>query len=561
MYLSIPIGTTSKIIQLPIFDSSSTTGAMLTGLVWNSAGLTGYYNREGAAGAATAITLATATKGTWATGGFIAVDGTNMPGWYELHIPDAALASGAKSVSIHLKGATNMVPVPIIIELTATSNQDAVRGGMTALPNANAEAAGGLYTRGTGAGQIAQDANGNVRVNLDTIKTQAVTAAAGVTFPTSIASPTNITAATGIVLSGVTHTGAVIPTVTTVTNQLTAAAIATDVWAAATRTLTAGTNIVLAKGVGVTGFNDLSSGDVATAVWNAATVTYGSAGSYGLLVETNLDATISSRSSHVAADVWSVATRALTDKVDFSILAANRATLIDEIWDEDVDASHQTAGTAGKKLDDAGGAADPWSTALPGAYGVGTAGNILGNRLVGTIATGTHNPQSGDAYAIVNHVTYGNSAIETLVDDLETRCTEVRLAELDAANLPTDVAGVQSDTNDIQTRLPAVLTADGNMKSDALRINGVAAAAAQLAKSAAVIISGAAIAGTLSTTQMTTDLTEATDDHYNGRIIIWTSGVLLGQATNITDYTGATKLLTYTAITEAPTAADTFILV
>ena len=34
-----------------------------------------------------------------------------------------------------------------------------------------AEAAGGLYTRGTGAGQIAQDANGNVRVNVDTIKT------------------------------------------------------------------------------------------------------------------------------------------------------------------------------------------------------------------------------------------------------------------------------------------------------------------------------------------------------------------------------------------------------
>lgn len=162
-------------------------------------------------------------------------------------------------------------------------------------------------------------------------------------------------------------------------------------------------------------------------------------------------------STHSAADVWAVATRALTDKADFTISAANRATLVDEIWDEDVDTSHQTAGTAGKKLDDAGGAADPWSTALPGAYGAGTAGNILGNRLVGTIATGTHNPQSGDAYAIVNHVTYGNSAIETLVDDLESRCTEIRLAELDAANLPTDIANVQADTDNIQTRLPAAL--------------------------------------------------------------------------------------------------------
>lgn len=38
------------------------------------------------------------------------------------------------------------------------------------------------------------------------------------TFPGTVASPTNITAATGIVLSGVTHTGAVIPTVTNLTN-------------------------------------------------------------------------------------------------------------------------------------------------------------------------------------------------------------------------------------------------------------------------------------------------------------------------------------------------------
>lgn len=40
------------------------------------------------------------------------------------------------------------------------------------------------------------------------------------------------------------------------------ATIATAVWATATRTLTAGTNIVLAKGTGVTGFNDLSAADV-----------------------------------------------------------------------------------------------------------------------------------------------------------------------------------------------------------------------------------------------------------------------------------------------------------
>jgi len=75
------------------------------------------------------------------------------------------------------------------------------------------------------------------------------------------------------------------------------------------------------------------------------------------------------------------------------------------------------------------------------------------------------------------------------------------------------------------------------------------------------VTAGAAIAGTLSVTQMTTDLTESTDDHYNGQIIKWTTGALKGQATDVTDYTGSTKLLTFTQVTEAPSAGDEFIIV
>ena len=121
---TIKKGTTSKIIMIDIYDSGSTVGARLAGLVFNSASLSAYYNREGAAGAATAITLATATKGTWATGGFIAIDATNMPGHYELHIPDAALATGANSVMVELKGAANMVPKTILIELVDNVEAD-----------------------------------------------------------------------------------------------------------------------------------------------------------------------------------------------------------------------------------------------------------------------------------------------------------------------------------------------------------------------------------------------------------------------------------------------------
>ena len=72
---------------------------------------------------------------------------------------------------------------------------------------------------------------------------------------------------------------------------------------------------------------------------------------------------------------------------------------------------------------------------------------------------------------------------------------------------------------------------------------------------------GEAATGTLSTTQMTTNLTEATDDHYNGRIVVFITGVLAGQATDITDYTGSTKLITMTALTEAPSNGDRFVIV
>lgn len=77
----------------------------------------------------------------------------------------------------------------------------------------------------------------------------------------------------------------------------------------------------------------------------------------------------------------------------------------------------------------------------------------------------------------------------------------------------------------------------------------------------AAIVKGAAQTGTLSTTQMTTDLSEATDDHYNGRTLIFLTGNLAGQATDITDYAGSSGLLTFTALTEAPADTDEFIIV
>jgi hypothetical protein len=166
MKLDIQVASTSQTINVFIQDSSSTTGAGLPGLVFNSAGLIAYYALPRAA--AVAITLATlaAVTSAFSSGGFKEIDATHMPGWYRLDLPNAALASG-RFVSIHLQGATNMAPLPIEIELTGWDNQDAVHGGLSALPNVASGSAGAIPTTGTGSNQISVT-SGNVALSAGT---------------------------------------------------------------------------------------------------------------------------------------------------------------------------------------------------------------------------------------------------------------------------------------------------------------------------------------------------------------------------------------------------------
>lgn len=97
------------------------------------------------------------------------------------------------------------------------------------------------------------------------------------------------------------------------------------------------------------------------------------------------------------------------------------------------------------------------------------------------------------------------------------------------------------------------------LQVDAVQISGNATAADNLEGGATGLVLSSCTAGS-TTTVIHTNLTEATNDHYNGRIITFTSGVLLGQSTDITDYDGTTKYLTVTALTEAPSNTDTFVI-
>lgn len=152
-------GATDQSVIIRIIDS--TDGTPETGVVFNTSGIDLKYRREGAA--AVDITEATlaSLSATHSDGGFLHIGA----GYYRVDLPDAAVASGANGVLV-FGGVTDMIVVGCYVHLVDYDPQDSVRMGMTALPNAAAEAAGGLYTRGSGAGQINQPANGMVDGNV-----------------------------------------------------------------------------------------------------------------------------------------------------------------------------------------------------------------------------------------------------------------------------------------------------------------------------------------------------------------------------------------------------------
>jgi hypothetical protein len=53
----------------------------------------------------------------------------------------------------------------------------------------------------------------------------------------------------------------------------------------------------------------------------------------------------------------------------------------------------------------------------------------------------------------------------------------------------------------------------------------------------------------------------ASDDVYNGRVLMFITGACAKQATSVSDYVGSTKTLTVVALTTAPSAGDQAILV
>jgi len=98
----------------------------------------------------------------------------------------------------------------------------------------------------------------------------------------------------------------------------------------------------------------------------------------------------------------------------------------------------------------------------------------------------------------------------------------------------------------------------------ATQLDGSSSAMDNLAESALGIIRGTSdnTGFTATSSIMDTTITEATADHYNGRVIVFTSGALLGQATLITDYalTGGRGRFTFSTLTEAVPNGTSFVI-
>jgi hypothetical protein len=239
-------GATDVTRYVMLVDSA--TGAPETGLVITTLDLQYTRNQSTPAAKVDAVALA-ATNTAHTDNRAIEVDATSSPGLYRVDWPDAAFATGADKVLLVVT-CTGVAPAVELIDLVNFNSQDGVRLGLTALPPANADAAGGLPI---------SDAGG---LDLDAIKTD--TAA--------------ILVDTGTTLDGRIPAALVSGRMDASVGAMSAAAVQA-IWDALTSALTTvgsiGKWIVDKLDVAVstrgTGTSTLSSGDVQTAAAAALT--------------------------------------------------------------------------------------------------------------------------------------------------------------------------------------------------------------------------------------------------------------------------------------------------
>jgi hypothetical protein len=150
------------------------------------------------------------------------------------------------------------------------------------------------------------------------------------------------------------------------------------------------------------------------------------------------------------------------------------------------------------------------------------------------------------------------SASSAAADSLE--------AAIDTSNnlVKTDVLRINGDAT-AAANLESYTNGSANIPADVVKIDGDANAADRLEfmmdASPSFTIDDAAFDPT--TTAFESSATEATADHFNGRLVLFVDGNLEGQQKSITDYalSGGRGKFTVAALTEAPDQGDRFIVI
>ncbi len=382
-------GKTSKILTVFIQDSSSTTGAGLGSLDQTSS-IVGGFVREGSTGVALVVDQNVTTEGTYeapSTAGQVRI-GTpaNMrTGIYELHFHNDLFATGADAVTISLGGATNMADLMLEVQLSTLDPNTVMRGTDSAL--------------------LAAD------INLTAGAVDDVTLVATTTTNSDMRGTDSALLAASINL-----TGGAVDTVTTLTNK-------TGFSLAAT-----GLDAIVSTAIGMV--------EIAKAVWDRVLTgaTHNIATSAGRRLR-QLEASFVITTGTAQAGGANTITLAAGESTTDDIFQGDRVIIV--------------AGT---------GTSEHGIIIL--YNGTTKVATMSQNWVITPDATSEYELSPADVDVETwQHVTVSTSSTTALpVVDAQSisdstaaadAITEARLAELDAGNLPTDVAAVKSDTAEI----------------------------------------------------------------------------------------------------------------
>jgi hypothetical protein len=294
----------------------------------------------------------------------------------------------------------------------------------------------------------------------------------------------------------------------------------------------------------------------------------------------------------------------VSDKTGYSLSTPppTAAAIADAVWDE-ASGDHLAAGSTGASLNAAGSAGDPWTTTLPGTYSGSQAGKMLADILTDTgttlqaeldgIQADTEDIQSRLPTALVSgRIDASVGAMQPNVLTASALATDA-VSEIQSGLATTaNVAAVETDTQDIQSRLPAALVGGRIDASVGAMASGVLTAAALATDAVGEIADGVwdepysghttagsfgklldtlrkanyvtegavAAGGTPTTTVFRTNLTEPSGT-FDNQTLLFISGDLAGESAPIEAYSVTNGQITLgDSLTQAPTAADEFVI-